>query len=139
MPIGRFFLFKNLKEVLLKPKIRTMLPWHQYVMGLLFIIAGMNHFRKPKMYERIMPAYLPAHSTLVMLSGIAEMVLGFMLMTKNTQVTAAWGIIVMLVIFLPVHIYMLQNEKSAMKLPKWVLWLRIPLQFALIYWAYLYT
>jgi uncharacterized membrane protein len=116
-----------------------MLPWHQYLMGLLFVIAGMNHFRKPKMYERIIPPYIPAHSSMVMLSGVAEMVLGFMIMNKNTQITAAWGIIIMLILFLTVHIFMLQNEKAAMKLPKWVLILRIPLQFGLIYWAYLYT
>jgi uncharacterized membrane protein len=116
-----------------------MLPWHQYLMGLLFVIAGMNHFRKPKMYERIIPPYIPAHSSTVMLSGVAEMVLGFMIMNKNTQITAAWGIIIMLILFLTVHIFMLQNERAAMKLPKWVLILRIPLQFGLIYWAYLYT
>src|SRR5690606_30099806 len=116
-----------------------MLPWHQYLIGLLYVIAGMNHFRKPKMYERIMPPYIPAHSTMVMLSGITAMVLGFMIMNKGTQVIAAWGIIVMLVLFLPIHMYMLQNEEAAMKIPKWILMLRIPLQFVLMYWAYLYT
>ncbi len=116
-----------------------MLPWHQYLIGVLFILAGMNHFRKPKIYERIMPPYIPAHSSMVMLSGIVEMILGFMIMNKNTQEVAAWGIIIMLLLFLPVHIYMLQNEKAAMKLPKWLLILRLPLQFGLMYWAYLYT
>ena len=116
-----------------------MLPWHQYLMGVLYILVGMNHFRKPKIYERIIPPYLPAHNTLVVLSGIAEMILGFMILNKNTQQEGAWGIIVMLILFIPVHIYMLQNEKAAMRLPKWLLILRLPLQFALMYWAYLYT
>ncbi|MEZ4882679.1 MAG: hypothetical protein R2775_10000 [Flavobacteriaceae bacterium] len=116
-----------------------MLPWHQYLIGVLFVLAGMNHFRKPKLYERIMPPYIPAHSAMVMLSGFVEMILGLMIMNKNTQSEAAWGIIIMLVAFLPVHIYMLQNERAAMKLPKWVLLLRLPLQFGLMYWAYLYS
>ena len=116
-----------------------MIPWHQYVLGLLFIVAGMNHFRRPKIYERIMPPYLPAHSSMVLVSGVTEMVLGFMLMNKNTQVTAAWGIIAMLVIFLSVHLYMLQNDEASLKLPKWILALGIPLQFVLMYWAYIYT
>ena len=114
------------------------LPWHQYLMGVLYILAGINHFRKPKMYERIMPPYIPAHSTMVLLSGIAEMVFGLMLLNKDTQTIAAWAIISMLIVFFTVHIYMLQDERAAMKLPKWALILRIPLQFALIYWAYLY-
>ncbi|WP_310992424.1 DoxX family protein [Aequorivita marina] len=116
-----------------------MLPWHQYLMGVVFVLAGMNHFRKPKLYERIMPPYIPARSTMVSISGIVEMILGFMLMNKNSQETAAWGIIALMVLFIPIHIYMLQNEKAAMKLPKWALILRIPLQFAIMYWAYLYT
>lgn len=116
-----------------------MLPWHQYLMGILYVLAGVNHFRKPKLYERIMPPYIPAQSTLVLLSGVAEMILGFMIMNKNTQEEAAWGIIAMLIVFIPVHIYMLKNKKAAMKLPKWLLILRLPLQFGLMYWAYLYT
>lgn len=116
-----------------------MLPWHQYLMGVLLVLAGMNHFRKPKIYERIIPPYIPAPSAMVMVSGVAEMILGFMLMNKNTQDVAAWGIIVMLIAFIPVHIYMLQDEKAAMKVPKWLLIFRLPLQFGLMYWAYLYT
>ncbi|MBT0608341.1 DoxX family protein [Aequorivita echinoideorum] len=116
-----------------------MLPWHQYLFGIIFILAGMNHFRKPKLYKRIMPPYIPAHSTMVLVSGIAEMALGFMILNPKTQIFAAWSIILMLVLFLPVHLYMLQNEKAAMKLPKWALIARIPLQFGLMYWAYIYV
>lgn len=116
-----------------------MMPWHQYLIGILFVLAGMNHFRQPKLYERIIPPYIPAHASVVLIFGIVEMILGFMIMNKNTQQEAAWGIIILLLAFLPVHIYMLLNKKAALKLPKWVLILRIPLQFALIYWAYLYT
>lgn len=116
-----------------------MLPWHQYLIGALFVLAGANHFRKPKLYERIMPPYIPALPSMVMLSGIAEMILGFMILTPESQSLAAWGIIAMLVLFIPVHIYMLQNEKAAMKIPKWILILRIPLQFVLMYWAYQYV
>ncbi len=116
-----------------------MLPWHQYLIGVLIVLAGANHFRKPKIYERIMPPYIPAKATMVMLSGIAEMILGFMILNPDTQSIAAWGIIVMLVVFIPVHLYMLQNEEASIKLPKWVLILRIPLQFALMVWAYHYT
>ncbi len=115
------------------------LPWHQYLLGILFAIAGVMHFTKPKIYERIMPPYIPEPKTMVLLSGIAEMVLGFMLLNVETQWIAAWGIIVLLVSFFSVHIYMLQNEKASLKMPRWALWLRLPLQFGLIYWAYQYV
>jgi len=116
-----------------------MFPWHQYIFGLLFLVAGVTHFTKSHLYERIIPPYIPAHKTLVHASGLMEMVLGFMLLNIETQSIGAWGIIGLLVLFFPVHIYMLQNKKAALKLPKWVLILRIPLQFGLLYWAYQYV
>lgn len=116
-----------------------MFPWHQYLLGVLFILAGMNHFRKPKLYEKVLPPYIPAHSSVVMASGIVEMILGFMLMNQEYQAGGAWGIIVLMILFLPVHMYMLQNKKASLNLPKWLLLLRIPLQFGLMLWAYLYV
>lgn len=116
-----------------------MLPWHQYLLGIIFIFAGFYHFRKPKLYERIMPPYLPAKSTLVILSGAIEMILGLMLLNPSTQSMASWGLIIMLVVFIPVHIYMLQDKRASLNLPRWVLILRLPLQFALIYWTYQYS
>lgn len=115
-----------------------MLPWHQYLLGILLILAGMNHFRKPALYERIVPPYIPVAPTVVILTGIGEMALGFLLMNKNTQTEAAYGIIILLICFLPAHIFMLQNKKASLNLPKWVLILRLPLQFLLMWWAFLY-
>ena len=128
---------KRLSEHTAK-RLVIMLPWHQYVLGLIFIVAGVFHFQKPKLYKRVIPPYLPSPSTLVVVSGLTEMIAGFLLLNPETQVYGAWGIIIQLILFIPVHIYMLQNKKASMKLPKWVLILRLPLQFALIYWASLY-
>lgn len=114
-------------------------PWHQYLLAIIFILAGFNHFRVPKLYNKIIPPYIPAKSTMVIVSGVLEMVLGMMLLNPENQVVGAWGIIVLLILFLPVHVYMLQNQKASLKLPKWILILRIPLQFGLMYWAFLYT
>jgi len=116
-----------------------MFPWHQYLLAVLFILGGMNHFRKPKLYERIMPPYFPMKSNLVSVSGILEMLFGFMLITVENQEIGAWGIFALLILFIPIHIYMLQEKKASLKLPKWLLGLRIPLQLGLIYWAYLYV
>lgn len=116
-----------------------MLPWHQYLIGALFVLAGANHFRKPKIYERIMPPYIKAIPTMVLLSGIVEMILGFMILTPQSQAIAAWGIIIILLLFLPVHVHMLQNKEAAMNMPKWLLIVRVPLQFGLMLWAYQYV
>ncbi|MEO2064563.1 MAG: MauE/DoxX family redox-associated membrane protein [Christiangramia sp.] len=114
------------------------MAWHLILMAVIYIAAGINHFIKPKIYVRIIPDYLPAHAFLVYLSGIFEIALGIMLFWKDLRPFAIWGIILMLIVFFSVHIHMLRSEKAASGLPKWVLILRIPVQFALIYWAYTY-
>lgn len=113
-------------------------PWHLYVMAALYIMAGILHFLKPKIYLRIMPRYLPNHKLLVALSGVAEIVLGITLLFESTRAFAVYGIIAMLLVFLLVHFYMLSGEKESAGFPKWLLILRLPLQFILIAWAYWY-
>lgn len=112
--------------------------WHLYVMAAMYIFAGIMHFVKPKAYIRIMPGYLPNHKMLVYASGIAEILLGFGLCFPVTKNLSIYGIIVMLLVFLLVHFYMLSGEKASAGIPKWILILRIPLQFGLMYWAWWY-
>ncbi len=114
-------------------------PWHVYVMAFLYGIAGWNHFRNPKVYIKIIPSYFSNPSLINNISGIAEIVLAIGLCFPPTRPFAAWGIMLMLLAFIPTHVYMLQNEKASLKLPKWLLILRLPLQLVLIYWAYMYT
>ncbi|MFD2552504.1 MauE/DoxX family redox-associated membrane protein [Bizionia sediminis] len=113
-------------------------PWHLYIMAVMYILAGIMHFIKPNIYIRIMPNYLPAHKLLVYASGLAEIVLGIGLFFGATKAIAVYGIIAMLVVFLLVHVYMITEPKASAGIPKWILWLRLPLQFGLMYWAYTY-
>ena len=112
--------------------------WHLYLMGAIYILAGIMHFIKPKVYLRIMPRYLPFLKPLVLLSGMAEILLGFGLFFEPTRAIAVYGIIAMLSVFLLVHFYMLSSEKASAGFPKWLLLLRLPIQFALMYWAFMY-
>lgn len=113
-------------------------PWHLYVMALLYVLAGIYHFLKPNLYMRIMPGYLPNHKMLVYLSGLVEIGLGIMICFEDYQKIGLYGIIAMLFVFLLVHFYMLSGEKASAGIPRWILILRIPLQFVLMFWAYSY-
>ncbi|KIA98328.1 MULTISPECIES: hypothetical protein [unclassified Flavobacterium] len=115
------------------------LPWHLYVMALLYILAGINHFRTPGMYLKIIPSYFSNPKLLNILSGVAEIILGSLLLISATSHFAAWGIIALLVAVFPANVYMYQNKKASFGLPRWVLILRMPLQLVLILWAYQYT
>lgn len=113
-------------------------PLSLYIMAAVYIIAGLMHFIKPKVYLRVMPSYLPNHKALVFWSGIAEIVLGVGLCIPALKAISIYGIIAMLAVFLLVHFYMLSGEKASAGIPKWILILRLPLQFGLMYWAWVY-
>ncbi|HEX9150659.1 MAG TPA: DoxX family protein [Flavobacterium sp.] len=115
------------------------LPWHLYTMAFIYVLAGLNHFRNPRLYLKIIPPYFPNPKLLNSISGCAEILLGITLCIPATSKLAAWGIIALLVAVFPTHLYMYANDRAAMGLPKWILLLRIPLQLGLIYWAYQYT
>lgn len=115
------------------------LPWHLYVMALIYLLAGINHFRVPRLYLRIIPPALPAPKALNYISGAAEVLLAVCLCIPDISTLAAWGIIALLVAVFPANVYMYTNPKAGMKLPRWALLLRLLLQPLFIYWAWLYT
>src|SRR6218665_915369 len=93
-----------------------------YLMAVLYILAGLNHFRAPKFYLKMMPPYLPAHGALVFWSGVAEVALGLLLFFPATRVMAAWGVIALLVAVFPANFYMYQERYGKFSsLPAWSL------------------
>ncbi len=71
-------------------------------------------------------------------SGVAEIALGIGLCFAITKNLAIYGVITLLAIFLLVHFHMLSTEKVAAGIPTWILVLRLPFQFGLMYWAFSY-
>ena len=108
-----------------------------YLMGSLYTILGVLHFTNTGFYRPLMPRFMPSHDLLIYLSGLAEIVLGIGVLIPQSRNLALWGIILMLLVFLIVHVNML-FPSNRLGIPLWVLSLRIPLQFVLIYWAYIY-
>lgn len=109
------------------------------IFGLLFAVAGVNHFVDPAFYESIMPPYLPWPSVLVILSGIAEISLGIALLIPAFSRFAAWGLIALLIAVFPANIHMATHPDLYPTIPVIFLWLRLPVQALLILWAYWYT
>ena len=109
------------------------------IFGLLFIGAGVNHFLNTPFYLSIMPPYLPWHYALVIVSGVAEVVLGIGLLIPKLSRLAAWGIIALLIAVFPANIHMATHPELYPTIPEIALWLRLPLQAVLVLWAYSYT
>ena len=141
--MGRFFFVMVWRSVEGWPfKIRYLAgmtaPWHYYLMACIYILAGIMHFAYPSTYRRVIPSWIPCHRAVVYLSGGMEIIFGAALFYPGLSRPALYGIILLLVLFLPVHTHMLRDKKAAMGIPPLILVLRIPLQGLLIYWAYTY-
>lgn len=108
-------------------------------MIVLYIAAGINHFWHPESYIGIMPPWIPWHKELVILSGIFEICVAFLLLFSSTRRFAAWGIILLLIAVFPANIQMLINFKNESNPNLWVAIIRLPLQIVLIWWAYGFT
>ena len=104
-----------------------------------YVLAGVNHFWHPESYYGLIPPYLPYPQLINIASGIFEIFFGLLLLMPATRKAAAFGIIALLVLFIPAHIYMIQLGGCVsvfLCVPAWVAWLRLfPLQFILIAWA----
>ncbi len=108
------------------------------VFAALFIIAGISHFVATGFFLKIMPPYLPFHLTLVLVSGLIEIILGILLLVPSYSRLAAWGIIALLIAVFPANIYVYQHQEL-FPLPGLLHLLRLPLQGILILWAFAYT
>ncbi len=111
----------------------------KWLLGVLFVAAGANHFANPGFYLRIMPPYLPWHYELVLISGAFEILGGVGLLIPRFTVPAAWGLIALLVAVFPANLHMALNTDKYPNIPPAVLWARLPLQGVLIAWAYWFT
>jgi uncharacterized membrane protein len=114
-----------------------------FLMAFLYLLAGVNHFLSPESYLPIIPDYLPSHDLINILAGIAEIILGFGLLIPNTRKVSAWGVVLMLIAFIPSHVYFIQIGscvEGGICTPEWVGWLRlIVIHPLLLAWAWIYT
>ena len=107
-----------------------------HLMSFFYIWAGINHFLDPEWFVQIMPPYLPFHFELVYLSGFFEILLGFLLLYKETRFIASYGLIVLLIAVFPANIYLAQTNGAALGISAVVAWGRLPFQLVFIGIAY---
>jgi uncharacterized membrane protein len=108
-----------------------------------YILAGINHFGNPESYINIIPCYFPYHPILNLLAGFFEISFSILLIFPKTRVFGAWGIVFMLIAFIPVHTKMVADAPfilGTIKVTSLIAWIRLALlQPLLIWWAWWYT
>ncbi|WP_406823870.1 MauE/DoxX family redox-associated membrane protein [Pedobacter sp. KACC 23697] len=112
-----------------------------WIYALFYVLAGCNHFLSTSVYYVIIPKWLPAPGFLIYFSGISEIILGLLLLFNKTRRLASILIILMLIAFLPAHIYMIRKAPfmlGQIMVTPLIAWLRLPFQLVFIGWAWYY-
>ncbi len=105
------------------------------LLSVLFIATGTLHFLRPKVYEQIMPDYLPARRELILISGAAEIAGGVAVVFPRTRPAAGLWLAALLVAVFPANVQMALQADRFSRIPPALLWARLPLQPLLILWA----
>ena len=114
-------------------RLRTPARW---LLAAFFTLAGLDHFLNPGPYLGLMPAYLPWHRELILVSGAAEMAGGLAILVPRLRIAAGWGLIVLLVAVFPANLQVALHGWEGVQIPAWVLWARLPFQGLFIAWVW---
>jgi len=96
-----------------------------------FVIGGIAHFVATETEMRIVPPWIPWPRAAVLVSGVFELLGAAGLMWRPSRRVAGVGLIMLTIAVTPCHIYMLQRA-DLFQVPEWALWLRLPIQVALL-------
>ena len=110
-----------------------------HALGYFYLLAGINHFLTPDFYLPLIPPFFSSPEFINWLAGVAELLLGVGVLYLPTRRRAAWGILVLLLCFIPSHVYFIQVGScipQGLCVPVWIGWMRLLLIHPLlIYWA----
>ena len=107
------------------------------VLGAFFTVAGVMHFANPDFFDAIVPPWLwPSERFWTYASGIAEIIVGPMLLIRRTRRVGAYLAIVLLVAVYPANLYMVWDWRDRSASEQFVSWIRLPFQFVFIWLAW---
>ncbi len=103
------------------------------MLAVAFAGSGVLHLVRPRTFEPLMPAWVPAHTEVIRASGVAELVCAAGLATPATRRTAGWASAALLVAVLPGNVQMALDARRSPSIVRRVgAWARVPLQAPLV-------
>jgi uncharacterized membrane protein len=102
-----------------------------------FFVGGIMHFVATDAEAGIVPPLIPWPVAAVLVSGVFEILGAIGILLPRTRRAAGIGLFLLTLAVTPANVYMLQHAVEY-PVPLWLLWLRLPLQLALlalIWWS----
>ena len=107
------------------------------LLGLFITIAGFAHFTSPGFFDAIVPPWLPPGERFwTYASGVAELVVGPMLLSRRFRHAGAIAAIVLLIAVYPANLYMTWDYRDHAAGEQVISWVRLPFQFLFIWLAW---
>lgn len=103
------------------------------VVFLFFLFGGLGHFVATDFFVRIVPPYIPYPRAVVWLSGVAELLLAFALLSARLRSAAGLALLVLICGVSLANIHMWLHPEQFPEMPEWALSLRLLLQVGLLY------
>lgn len=106
-------------------------------LGLFFTVAGIAHFVSPAFFDAIVPPWLPPGERFwTLTSGVAELIVGPMLLSRRLRHAGALAAIVLLIAVYPANLYMTWDYRDHAVGEQVISWVRLPFQFLFIWLAW---
>ena len=99
--------------------------------ALFIVYAGVQHFVKPDFFVPFVPSFSPFAKTIIYVSGLLEVLFGLILFIPKYIKMGAFGIMLLMILFLPIHIWDFFSDMPAIGSHKAAL-IRLPFQFLFI-------
>ena len=114
--LNLLILFINMKKVL------------RLLLIAFYAFAGSYHFISPDFYSGLIPDYLPFHTFINYASGVLEIILAIGVALPKYRSAAGKGIVLLLILFIPSHIYFIQIGscvEDGLCVAPWIAWIRL--------------
>ena len=109
------------------------LPWDSAFLVGIFGVSGVLHLTRPRLYEPLMPAWVPAHREVIYGSGVAELVCAGGLLHPRTRRVAGFASAALLVAIFPGNLKMADDARRSRSTRfKAIAFGRLPLQLPMI-------
>lgn len=118
------------------------MPLLRAMLAAFFTLAGALHFARPRPYEAIVPPVLqPWKKEIVALSGAAELTGAALVAPPSSRRLGRWWLLALLAAVFPANVHMAVNPEQIegldlRKVPRWLLWFRLPIQGVLMAWVW---
>lgn len=101
------------------------------VMAIFMIYGGVQHFTNTAFYSPFVPDFLTFKVAIIYISGIIEIAIGLMLLFKQSEGLGALGLLILMLVFLPIHVWDVFSDAPAIGSHQAAL-IRLPIQFIFI-------